>query len=129
MLISPELKKIPIFSCLNDANLMRLSQQAADLHLEPGEYLIHEAEPTPLFVVMDGTTEVLKDVMGRRTELGLHSVNAKGTPQDTLAGCSTRLIYRAAPKNMPEASVASTSGIMAYCTRSAAYVLINGSDS
>jgi thioredoxin reductase (NADPH) len=72
MLTSPELKKIPIFSCLNDADLMWLSQQAADLHLEPGEYLIHEGEPTPFFVVMDGTTEVLKDVMGRRTEVSEH---------------------------------------------------------
>jgi thioredoxin reductase (NADPH) len=72
MLTSSELKKIPIFSCLNDANLMWLSQQAADLHLEPGEYLIHEGEPTPFFVVMDGTTEVLKDVMGRRTEVSEH---------------------------------------------------------
>ena len=53
MLTSSELKKIPIFACLNDANLMWLSQQAADLHLEPGEYLIHEGEPTPFFVVMD----------------------------------------------------------------------------
>ena len=72
MLTSSELKKIPIFSCLNDANLVLLSQQAADLHLEPGEYLIHEGEPTPFFVVMDGTTEVLKDVMGRRTEVSEH---------------------------------------------------------
>jgi thioredoxin reductase (NADPH) len=72
MLTSSELKKIPIFSCLNDANLMWLSRQAADLHLEPGEYLIHEGEPTPFFVVMEGTTEVLKDVMGRRTEVSEH---------------------------------------------------------
>jgi hypothetical protein len=72
MLTSPELKKIPVFSCLNDADLMWLSQQAADLHLEPGDYLIHEGEPTPFFVVMDGTTEVLKDVMGRRTEVSEH---------------------------------------------------------
>jgi thioredoxin reductase (NADPH) len=55
MLTFPELKKITIFSCLNDANLTWLSQQAADLHLEPGEYLIHEGEPTSFFVVMDGT--------------------------------------------------------------------------
>src|ERR1700686_1027975 len=72
MLTSSELNKIPIFACLNDANLLWLSQQAADLHLEPGEYLIHEGEPTPFFVVMDGTTEVLKDVMGRRTEVSEH---------------------------------------------------------
>jgi hypothetical protein len=61
MLTSSELKEIPIFSCLNDANLMWLSQQAADLHLELGEYLIHEGEPTPFFVVMEGTTEVLNN--------------------------------------------------------------------
>jgi thioredoxin reductase (NADPH) len=72
MLTSSELKKIPIFSCLNDANLMWLSQRGADLHLEPGEYLIHEGEPTPFFLVMAGTTEVLKDVMGRRTEVSEH---------------------------------------------------------
>ena len=52
---------------------MWLSQQAADLHPEPGEYLIHEGEPTPFFVVMEGTTEVLKDVMGRQTEVSEHN--------------------------------------------------------
>src|ERR1700756_1781408 len=72
MLTSSELKKIPIFACLNDANLIWLSQNAADLHLEPGEYLIHEGEPTPFFVVMEGTTEVLKNVMGRLTEVSEH---------------------------------------------------------
>src|ERR1700751_3203060 len=69
MLTSSELKNIPIFSCLNEANLLWLSEQAAELHLEPGEYLIHEGEPTPFFVVMEGTTEVLKNVMGRLTEV------------------------------------------------------------
>jgi thioredoxin reductase (NADPH) len=72
MLTSSELKKIPIFSCLNDANLEWLSQQTADIHLEPGEYLIHEGEPTPFFVLLEGTTEVLKDVMGRQTEVSEH---------------------------------------------------------
>ena len=73
MLSLSELKKIPVFACLNDANLVWLSQQAADLHLEPGEYLIHEGEQTPFFVVLDGITEVLKDAMGRRTEISQHS--------------------------------------------------------
>ena len=72
MLTSSELKKIPIFACLNDENLSWLSRQAGDLHLEAGEYLIHEGEFTPFFVVMEGTTEVLKDVMGRRTEISEH---------------------------------------------------------
>jgi thioredoxin reductase (NADPH) len=69
MLTSSELKKIRIFACLNDANLAWLSQQAADVHPESGEYLIHEGEPTSSFVVMEGTTEVLKDFMGRQIEV------------------------------------------------------------
>ena len=73
MLTSSELKKIPIFACLNDANFIWLSQQAADLHLEPGDYLIHEGEPTHFFVVLEGTTEVFKDVMGRQTEVSEHN--------------------------------------------------------
>jgi len=73
MLTIPELKDIPIFACLNDENLTWLSQLAADIHLEPSEYLIHEGEPTPFFVVLEGTTEVLKDVMGRRTEISEHN--------------------------------------------------------
>jgi thioredoxin reductase (NADPH) len=72
-MLSPSvLNRIPVFACLNDANLMWLSQQTADLYLEPGEYLIHEGEPTPFFVVMEGITEVLKDVMGRQTEVSEH---------------------------------------------------------
>jgi thioredoxin reductase (NADPH) len=72
MLRSAELKKIPVFGCLDDENLLWLSQQAADVHLKPGEYLIHEGEPTSFFVLMEGTTEVLKDVMGRQTEVSEH---------------------------------------------------------
>src|ERR1700730_7281728 len=72
MLTSSELKKIPIFACLNDADLAWLSQQAAHVSMCPEEYFICEVEPTPFFVVMNGTTEVLKDVMGRRTEVSEH---------------------------------------------------------
>jgi hypothetical protein len=41
-------------------------------YLEPGEHHIHEEEPTPFFVVMEGITEVLKDLMGRQTEVSEH---------------------------------------------------------
>lgn len=61
MLTSSELKKIPVFACLNDEHLVWLSQQAADLSLEPGEYLIHEGEPTPFFVVMEGIIVIRRD--------------------------------------------------------------------
>src|SRR5579871_6166351 len=73
MLTISELKNMPVFACLNDANLAWLSQLAADIHLKPGEFLIHEGEPTSFFVVLEGTTEVLKDVMGRQTEISEHN--------------------------------------------------------
>lgn len=72
MLSSRELKETQIFSCLKEADLLWLSQHTADLHLEPGEYLIHEGEPSSFFVLMEGATEVVKDVMGRRTEVEQH---------------------------------------------------------
>lgn len=73
MLTIPELKDIPIFACLSDANLVWLSQLAADVHLEPGEHLIYEGEPTSFFVVLEGATEVLKDVMGRQVKISEHN--------------------------------------------------------
>jgi thioredoxin reductase (NADPH) len=72
MLRSAELKETQIFSCLKEADLLWLSQHTADVHLEPGEYLIHEGEPSSFFVLMQGTTEVIKDTMGRRTEVTQH---------------------------------------------------------
>ena len=66
MLTSSELKKIPIFSCLNDANLEWLSQQTADIHLEPGEYLIHEGEPT----------EPIRDLISRPRQHDLVPANS-----------------------------------------------------
>jgi thioredoxin reductase (NADPH) len=57
---SAELKETQIFFCLNEAELLWLSQHTADVHLEPGDYLIHEGEPTSFFVLLEGTTEVTK---------------------------------------------------------------------
>ena len=73
MLAMRELKEVKIFSCLGEQDLQWLSEQIADLHLEPGEYLIHEGEPTSFFVLLEGVAEVTKEVMGRRTEVSLHS--------------------------------------------------------
>ena len=35
--------------------------------------MIHEGEPTSFFVLLEGVAEVTKEVMGRRTEVSLHS--------------------------------------------------------
>lgn len=111
MLTFSELKKITIFACLNDANLEWLSLQAANVHLEPGEYLIHEGEPTPFFVVIDGTTEVLKDVMGRQTGISEHKpgdffgelaiLMATAAPASVRAKTACRLV-RLDPQHLQE---------------------------
>lgn len=73
MLATVELKRLKIFSCLSEQDLHWLSMQIADVHLEAGEYLIHEGEPTSFFVLLEGVAEVTKDVLGRRTDVSLHS--------------------------------------------------------
>ena len=72
MLAPEELKKIRIFSGLDEEDIHWLSSQAADLHLQAGEYLIHEGEPTSFFVLIEGVAEAIKDSMGRRTEVSHH---------------------------------------------------------
>jgi CRP-like cAMP-binding protein len=52
-----------------------------------------KGEPTPFFVVMEGTTEVLKGVMGRRTEVSEHK-------QGDFFGESAILMATAAPASV-----------------------------
>lgn len=111
MLSSRELKEVPIFSCLKEADIRWLSQHTADLHLEPGEYLIHEGESSSFFVLMEGTTEVVKDAMGRRTEVMRHSAGdffgelpilmATAAPASVRAKTSCRLA-RLDPQHLQE---------------------------
>ena len=72
MLTPGELKQIRIFSCLNEQDLQWLSLQAAQVRLEPGEYLIHEGEPASFFVLVEGVAEATKEVRGRSTGVSCH---------------------------------------------------------
>lgn len=65
MLTPDQLRNVQIFSCLSAEDLGWLSRHAADVYVETGEYLIHEGEPTPFLVLIDGTAEVIKDSIGR----------------------------------------------------------------
>jgi thioredoxin reductase (NADPH) len=62
-MITPELlATIPLFAPLPPERLAHVAERAADIALEPGEYLVHEGETPSFFVVMEGRLEVTKRV-------------------------------------------------------------------
>jgi thioredoxin reductase (NADPH) len=52
-------------SCLPELQLQRLARGAADLHLNPGEYLMREGEDPWFFMLIEGSIELLKFLGGR----------------------------------------------------------------
>jgi len=69
MIVADELREIPIFACLEEADLQRFSARAADVRLEEGEWLIREGEVPSFFISLDGELRLVKDVLGKSTEL------------------------------------------------------------
>lgn len=69
-MISPtELKAAPVFACLDDSELRRLAERAADVRLQPEEWLIREGEMACFYVILEGDLQLVKDVLGQPTEL------------------------------------------------------------
>jgi len=64
MIQPEELKHIPIFACLTDLQRERIAQNAADLRVEKGEWLIREGEVPSFFVLIEGVLEVEKEYGG-----------------------------------------------------------------
>jgi thioredoxin reductase (NADPH) len=64
-----EMRRIPLFGALTEAQLQRLARKAADVHLEAGEWLIREGEPSWFYLLVEGHLKVTKDVFGSQQEL------------------------------------------------------------
>lgn len=77
MLKSEELKAVPIFACLSDAQRERIAQTAADLQVSKGEWLIREGERPWFFVLLEGSLEAEKEYGG-----SLHAVKSRYCPGD-----------------------------------------------
>ena len=74
-MISPtELQAIPIFACLEEADRQRFAARAADVRLQPGEWLIREGEMPSFFVLLEGTVLVVKDILGRTQDVAEYKV-------------------------------------------------------
>jgi len=70
MLTIADVQAIPLFSTLAPAQLDRLAQSSADLHLEAGEWAVHEGGERALYAVLAGKIEVVKLIDGVERRLG-----------------------------------------------------------
>lgn len=64
MIKPEELKAVPIFACLTEVQRERIAQNAADLSVEAGEWLIREGEVPWFFVLLAGSLDVEKEYGG-----------------------------------------------------------------
>ncbi len=69
MISAVELREIPIFACLDDAERQRFAERAADVRLESGEWLIREGEVPYFCILLQGRLQLLKDILGKSTNL------------------------------------------------------------
>jgi thioredoxin reductase (NADPH) len=70
MLTVEDVRAIPLFSTVSDVDLGRLAETAADLHLDAGEFAVHEGGERALYAVISGKIEVVKLVDGVERTLG-----------------------------------------------------------
>lgn len=70
MLTPDDLASVPLFSALSATQLERVARAAADLHLDTGEFAVHERGEGALFAVLSGRIEVVKTIDGIERRLG-----------------------------------------------------------
>ena len=70
MLTIDDVRSIPLFSTLAVAELERLAETSADLHLGAGEFAVHEGGDRALYAVLTGKIEVVKLFDGIERTLG-----------------------------------------------------------
>ena len=76
MLSHEDLKSIPLFATLGEAEIIELGRVAADIHLGAGEYVVNEGDEAALLVVLRGRLEVTKLVDGIERRIGERAVGA-----------------------------------------------------
>src|SRR4030095_16656834 len=70
MLTADEVRAVPLFASLSQADLDRLVRSSADIRLIPGEYAVHEGGERALYAVLSGKIEVVKRFDGVERTLG-----------------------------------------------------------
>jgi len=70
MLTVDDIRSVPLFSTLAVAEIDRLAETSADLHLAAGEFAVHEGGDRALYAVLSGKIEVVKLFDGIERTLG-----------------------------------------------------------
>jgi thioredoxin reductase (NADPH) len=70
MVTTDEIAEVPLFAALSATDRERLSRTSADISLAAGEYAVNEGDERALFVVLEGSIEVVKRVDGIERVLG-----------------------------------------------------------
>src|SRR5580698_6422062 len=98
MITSEDLEKIPVFAGVEEQERRRLARRAADIHLEPGEWLIREGEEPRFFVILEGELEAVKDIVGQRQALGVSLAGDFGGEMPIFMGTANIVSMRAITK-------------------------------
>jgi signal transduction histidine kinase len=73
--VTYDLRRVPLFSGLEDSDLERLSDGLAEHHLPSGEILFEEGDDADVaYVITGGEIEILKDSAGRRVRIAVSGV-------------------------------------------------------
>ena len=70
MLTLDEIRAVPLFASLAEAELALLARTSADVSLSAGEFAVHEGGEPALYAVLSGKIEVVKAVNGVERRLG-----------------------------------------------------------
>lgn len=73
MIRTDELRAVPLLSALAETELEYLADQAADVHVLPGEYVVHEGAPRALIITLEGRLEVTKVIEGIERVVGIRT--------------------------------------------------------
>ncbi len=85
MLTVDELAAFPLFSTLQPAQLAEIAKYAADIHLAPGQYAIHEGEVAAFYAILTGKLEITKVVDGIERTFGYYRVAGQITGEVPIA--------------------------------------------
>ncbi len=69
MISFSELQALPVFASLDELSCQRLARRAADIRLNPGEWLLREGEMAGFYVLLEGDLQLVKEVLGQPMEL------------------------------------------------------------
>jgi thioredoxin reductase (NADPH) len=74
MITNDEVRQVPLFAHLDESTIARITEQAADVRLNTGEWVAREGEPGAFFALLSGRFAVVKLVGGKPRELAIRGV-------------------------------------------------------